>query len=100
MTQMFILDMLDNMPRLRLSTDHLKLFIWALNELGVPDVPSLKRFRDMQDRLTKVTNVRTTLKKSPQGEPFYQNSVPDLLGLVRDMATLTRGDSLTEAHTC
>ncbi|KAH9925298.1 uncharacterized protein B0H18DRAFT_933788 [Fomitopsis serialis] len=69
------------MPRLRLSTDHLKLFIWALNELGVSDVPSFKRFRETQDRLTKLSNVRTNLRKSPEGEPFYQNSIPDLLGL-------------------
>ncbi|TFY61280.1 hypothetical protein EVJ58_g4612 [Rhodofomes roseus] len=78
---MFILDMLDNMPRLRLSTDHLKLFIWALNELSVPDVPSFKKFREMQDRLTKLTKIRTSLQRSATGEPFYQNSVPDLLAL-------------------
>ncbi|TFY51089.1 hypothetical protein EVJ58_g10745, partial [Rhodofomes roseus] len=78
---MFILDMLDNMPRLRLSTDHLKLFIWALNELSVPDVPSFKKFRKMQDRLTKLTKIRTSLQRSATGEPFYQNSVPDLLAL-------------------
>jgi hypothetical protein len=33
---MFLLDLLDSMPRLRLSTDQLKFVLWMLHELGVP----------------------------------------------------------------
>lgn len=81
--QMFLLDMLDNMPRLRLSTDHLKFIIWMLKELGVAGVPSFKALRKMQDSLNKSLNIRTQFSRAPTGNVFYQNNVPDLVALVR-----------------
>lgn len=40
MPQMFILDLLNSMPQLRLSGAIMKLILWALKELDVPNVPS------------------------------------------------------------
>ncbi|KAH9910220.1 uncharacterized protein B0H18DRAFT_1090055 [Fomitopsis serialis] len=79
---MFILDMLDNLPRLRLSSDHFKVVLWALRELGVSGVPTFSKFRKTQDHLNHQTcGVHTDVKHSPQGDIFYQNRVSDLLAL-------------------
>ncbi|KAH9922150.1 hypothetical protein B0H21DRAFT_701557 [Amylocystis lapponica] len=78
---MFLLDMLDNMPRLRLSTDHIKFVLWILRELRVDGVPSFKAFRKMQAKSSTLTNIQTHLHWSPIGNVFYQNSVPNLLAL-------------------
>ncbi|KAJ3782266.1 hypothetical protein GGU10DRAFT_275927 [Lentinula aff. detonsa] len=45
-----LLDILDNLPRLRLSTHSVKLILWMLKELG-HNVPSLNKFRAMQKSL-------------------------------------------------
>lgn len=86
---MFILDLLDNLPRLRLSTDHFKVILWALRELGMRSVPSMARFRKMQQSLQRQCAIRTDLKHSPEGNIFYQNRIADLIALVRCSALLT-----------
>lgn len=79
---MFLLDLLDNMPRLRLSDDHMKFIMWIMVELGVPNVPSLKALRKMQDTLDKNINVPTNQHLSMAGNVFYMNSCIDLCALV------------------
>lgn len=79
---MFVLDLLDNLPRLRLSSDHFKVFLWALRELGVRDVPSFKRFRRQQKKINELGGIHTDAKRAPQGEVFYQNRVADLIAHV------------------
>ena len=86
---MFILDLLDNLPRLRLSTDHFKVILWALKELGMHSVPSMARFQKMQQSLQRQCAIRTDLKRSPEGNIFYQNRIADLIALVRCGAPLT-----------
>ncbi|KAH9912209.1 uncharacterized protein B0H18DRAFT_942872 [Fomitopsis serialis] len=68
---MFILDLLDNLPRLRLSDDHLKVVIWALKECGATDVPSFHSLRTKQAQLTKEVNIKTTHHTSAQENHFY-----------------------------
>ncbi|KAJ3727978.1 hypothetical protein C8R42DRAFT_755961 [Lentinula raphanica] len=48
-----LMDILDNLPRLRLSSHSVKLFLWMLKELGVPEVPSFNKFRALQESLRK-----------------------------------------------
>lgn len=81
---MFILDLLDNLPRLRLSNDHLKVVIWALRELGVKGVPSLSNFRMKQEAIQKACGIHTDAKCSPEGNVFHQNRSADLIALVSD----------------
>jgi hypothetical protein len=80
--QMFVLDLLDNKPRLQLSDEHMKSILWALTELGVTDVPSLKRFRGMQKTLAEQINVAPHHHVSAMGNHFYQNSPGTLLAFV------------------
>lgn len=79
---MFILDMLDNLPRLRLSSDHLKVFLWALRELGVKSVPTFTQLRAKQQALQKSCDIHTDPKRSPEGHVFHQNRATDLIKLV------------------
>ena len=80
--QMFILDLLDNKPRLQLSDEHMRSILWALRELGVANVPSLKQFRSMQRGLTEKIHVVPRHHISALGNHFYQNSPGALLAFV------------------
>jgi len=80
---MFFLDLLDNLPRLRLSDDHLKTIIWAMRECGTPNVPSFYALRKKQDTLTQEVNIKPTPHTSPLGNRFYMNHPAQLLALVR-----------------
>ena len=82
MAQMFILDLLDSMPQVRLSGEVMKLILWALKELGVPDVPSFHQLRDTQTALVQQIKVNPCRHESAMGNIFYQNSLEDLLALV------------------
>ncbi|KZT63469.1 hypothetical protein DAEQUDRAFT_741901 [Daedalea quercina L-15889] len=81
---MFILDLLDNLPRLRLSNDHFKVILWALKELGVHGVLALSAFRKKQESLQKECGIHTDAKCSPDGSVFYQNRTADLISLWLD----------------
>ncbi|KAJ3713977.1 hypothetical protein DFJ43DRAFT_1043883 [Lentinula guzmanii] len=48
-----LLDILDNLPWLRLSSNSVKLYLWMLKVLHIPGVPSFNSFRTMQDKLRK-----------------------------------------------
>lgn len=80
---MFFLDLLDNLPRLRLSDDHLQAIIWVMKECGTPDVPSFYALRKRQKLLTqKIENLKTRQHTSALGNHFYMNHPVDLLALV------------------
>ncbi|KAK1235337.1 hypothetical protein PQX77_001447 [Marasmius sp. AFHP31] len=72
---MCILDILDNIPRAPVSTTLMKLFIWALRELGVPNVPSFYSLRKTQEQLRQTQGVSNIECKSVQGKIFYVNDI-------------------------
>ncbi|KAJ6621713.1 hypothetical protein B0H10DRAFT_2215060 [Mycena sp. CBHHK59/15] len=49
------LDMLDNLPRLRLSSSQLRMILWIMKECGAKDVPSFNGFHSMQAHIRKMT---------------------------------------------
>jgi len=79
---MYILDLLDSMPQLRLSGAVMKLILWALKELDVPDVLSFKQLCRTQKALTQKICITPTRHESAMGNIFYQNSLEALLALV------------------
>lgn len=72
---MFLLDMLDNLPRLRLSGEHMRAIMFAMKELGVPDVPSLDTLRRTQKKLRSKNSVQTQRHVSSRGNIFYANDM-------------------------
>ena len=82
---MYVLDLLDSMPWLRLSGAVMKSILWALRELDVPDVPSFKKLRKTQKALAQKICIRPTRHESSMGNLFYQNSLAALLALVSSM---------------
>ncbi|KIJ47128.1 hypothetical protein M422DRAFT_249438 [Sphaerobolus stellatus SS14] len=71
----FLLDMLDNLPRMRLSDTQMEAVLWVMKESGSRNVPSLDTLRRVQGKLQKVTGIPTTKFKSSQGNVFYVNNV-------------------------
>ncbi|KAK7433873.1 hypothetical protein VKT23_020498 [Stygiomarasmius scandens] len=70
---MFMLDLLDNLPRLRLSDDHMKAIIWVMRECGTPDVPSFTALRKIQGHLAESIGPRSDHHVSPLGNHFFMN---------------------------
>lgn len=62
-----MLDLLDNLPLLRLSDDHLKAFIWVLKECGAQNVPSFFALQKKQKELSENVNIKTMSHTSPLG---------------------------------
>lgn len=91
--QMCYLDILDNLPRLRLSSSQFKMILWMMKECGAKDVPSFNAFRAMQTHIRKTTGVRSEPNKSDLGNLFYVNDIRDLIAKVRVISI-----SLSNAH--
>lgn len=81
---MFVLDLLDSLPRLWLSDHHLNMIIWAMQQCGTPDVPTFSQLRAMQKQLKVKIGVETTHHRSSQGNKFYANSASSTFQLVSD----------------
>lgn len=69
-----MLDLLDNLPRLRLSDDHLKTIMWIMRECGTPNVLSFSALRKKQAKLTRKVNVATKPHTSALGNFFFYES--------------------------
>ena len=79
---MFLLDTLDNMPRLRVLDSLMKVFLSILRECGAPDVPSFKHLRDTQTKLRDTTGATSKLHKSAHGNLFYMNDIRKIIANV------------------
>ncbi|KAJ7857220.1 hypothetical protein B0H13DRAFT_2237721 [Mycena leptocephala] len=71
----------NNLPRLRLSDDHLKAIIWVMKECGTPNVPSFYGLRKMQKKMTQDVGLRPRHHTSSLNNQFYMNHPNDLLRL-------------------
>ncbi|KAK0447904.1 uncharacterized protein EV420DRAFT_1252490, partial [Desarmillaria tabescens] len=78
---MFMLDLLDNLPRLRLSDDHLKAILWVMRECGTPNVPAFSALRKMQSSLARTVNLTPKHHTSSLGNHFYMNHPSQLFAL-------------------
>ncbi|KAJ6563490.1 hypothetical protein B0H10DRAFT_1929455 [Mycena sp. CBHHK59/15] len=76
---MCFVDILDNLPRLRLSSSQIKMVLWIMRECGARDVPSFKALRATQKRIRDTCGIKTDPHKSDLGNLFYTNDVRDLI---------------------
>lgn len=77
-----LLDILDNLPRLRMSSNQLKMILWILNECKVVSVPSYSGFRRMQDRLRGLCGSEPKGYTSSIGNRFFVNDVRESIARV------------------
>ncbi|KAI0263371.1 hypothetical protein BC834DRAFT_997123 [Gloeopeniophorella convolvens] len=72
---MYLLDMLDNLPRLRLSDKHLQAFLFVLKECGAENVPSLDSLRRLQKQLQEDIGPKPRRHVSAEGNIYYVNDI-------------------------
>jgi len=69
-----LLNLIDNLPRLRMSSSLLKLIIWLLKQCGVCDVPSYDALRKFQTKLQKSCGAEPETHISSLGNVFTVNN--------------------------
>ncbi len=79
---MALLDILDNLPRLCLSTNHMQMIIWLLWEVGAADVPSYKALWKLQASLCEECGSSPKAQTSGLGNHFYMNDVRESIARV------------------
>jgi hypothetical protein len=71
--QSFLLDVLDSLPRLRMSSSMLQMVLWLLKKCHIPNVPSLWQFRKMQEQMREMHKAKPVRVKSAFGTAFSVN---------------------------
>ncbi|KAJ7760291.1 hypothetical protein DFH07DRAFT_867863 [Mycena maculata] len=77
--QAMLLDIMDNFPRCRFTSAQMSLIIQFAKDLGVPNVPSIKGLRKIQQSLQSSCGTVPTRIESTQGNIFYMNDIRDTI---------------------
>ena len=96
---MLLLDVIDNMPHLRLSNDHMRTILWMLKELNVPETPSFYALRETQKKLADEMGIQPHEHISALGNNFHAVAPEDLLALVSYFFLLNLNGLLTACRT-
>ncbi|KAK7012712.1 hypothetical protein R3P38DRAFT_3587825 [Favolaschia claudopus] len=74
-----LLDIIDNLPRCRFTSDQMNIVIHFARQLGVPNIPSLKGLRKIQQKLQSSCGSEPTKVDSPQGNVFYMMDIRETI---------------------
>ncbi|KAJ7670812.1 hypothetical protein DFH06DRAFT_1320737 [Mycena polygramma] len=86
---LFLLDILDNLPRLRISSSLMRVFLWILKESGCKDVPSFDGLRRTQKKIRSEIGIPSIPCMSPLGNVFFMNDPRAIVA--QDWANPTTG---------
>ena len=86
LSKIFLLDAVDNLPRLRISDSLMKVFLWMLREAGVRDAPSFASLRKTQSRLHTECSIPTHQYNSAQGNIYFMNDVRKVIANVCNLS--------------
>ncbi|KZV84010.1 hypothetical protein EXIGLDRAFT_807538 [Exidia glandulosa HHB12029] len=89
---LFLLDLIDNLPRLRLSSAQLRMILWVMREIGGENVPTLYALRKLQKKLSQSAGVKTRHFRSSIGNLYSSNDIGELVA--RDWANPELGPLL------
>lgn len=81
--KMFLLDVLDNLPRLRMSSSLLEMLLWLLRRLGIKNVPTLRAFRKMQVAMRSLCKLEPETVTSNLGNVFMFNNPCKSIAMVQ-----------------
>ncbi|KAJ7096589.1 hypothetical protein B0H15DRAFT_774168 [Mycena belliarum] len=79
-----LLDILDNLPRLRMSSNQFKMILWILKQCNVANVPSYSTFRKMQTHMRALCGSEPKSYTSSVGNQFFVNDIRETIA--RDFA--------------
>lgn len=80
---MFLLDVIDNLPRLRFSDAEIQIILWLLKQTGCRKVPTFYALRKMQQRLRERCNNPTVQIRTSLGNIMYSNDICSGIARVR-----------------
>lgn len=80
-----ILDTLDSLPRMRFSSAQMEILLFAMRELGLRGIPSLKTLRRAQDDLREKIAIPSVRHQSIRGNIFYVNDIASQVARVRSL---------------
>lgn len=87
-SQIMMLDTLDSLPRLRFSDAQMEVLMFAMRELGVRDVPSLRTFRRAQKKLRTEISLPSNRCESVRGNIFYVNDIATQVARVKNFLSV------------
>ncbi|KAJ3792065.1 hypothetical protein GGU11DRAFT_750597 [Lentinula aff. detonsa] len=73
------LDILMHLPRSVFSQRQLDLFLWLLRINGVPDVPSVKTMKTLNEAIQKMCGIDTLCYDGALGNQYYVNSLAQMI---------------------
>lgn len=77
-----LLDVVDNLPRLRMSSSQFRVILWLLRQCGVANVPSYDSFRKLQSQLRENCGSKPVMHTSSLGNVFYMNDIRESVARV------------------
>lgn len=88
---MLALDLINHLPRCRISSDTLKTILACMSISGTPDVPSFNALQSTQETLDRIVGLIPQKHVSSLGNVFYMNSPSRLISLVCKVHLLHSG---------